>query len=120
MRSVCLAVGVWWTAALSAAPVTPTVIVDIHALGPARLQALKTEDSVRWSAEFGTELLLGVAPEALPAWLGRDGVRAGPEALAPDQIWIRDHVCVHEAVQPALAVVGGSFMAEILEWGVGN
>ncbi|MFO1495296.1 MAG: M28 family peptidase [Lysobacterales bacterium] len=107
MRSVCLAVGVWWTAALSAAPVTPTVIVDIHALGPARLQALKTEDSVRWSAEFGTELLLGVAPEALPAWLGRDGVRAGPEALAPDQIWIRDHVCVHEAVQPALAVVGG-------------
>jgi hypothetical protein len=94
------------TAAVAGEPV-PTVIVDISGIGATRLQALKDDPSVRWSAEFGTEMLLGVAPESLPDWQARERVRAGIGALAADEIWVRDHVCAHEALQPALGVVGG-------------
>lgn len=107
MRILAVGVGLWWASVASAAPATPTVIVDIHGIGPARLQALKAEPSVSWSAEFGTEMLVGVEPDTLAAWLQRPGVRQGLGSLAPDQIWIRDHVCVHEAAQPALGSVGG-------------
>jgi hypothetical protein len=90
-----------------AAPL-PTVIVDIHARGEAGVAGLKRADGVRWSAEFGDELLLGVDPGALAAWLARDGVRAGPAPLAFEEVVVRDHVCAHEAEHvPALAVVGG-------------
>jgi hypothetical protein len=94
------------TTTLAAEPV-PTVIVDIHAIGAAQLQALKHDESVRWSAEFGTELLLGVAPESLAGWHSRAQVRAGIGTLAAEEIWVRDHVCAHQAQQPALAIVGG-------------
>jgi hypothetical protein len=85
----------------------PTVIVDISGIGATHLQALKDDPSVRWSAEFGTEMLLGVAPESLPGWQSRERVRAGIGTLATDEIWVRDHVCAHQASQPALGVVGG-------------
>lgn len=93
-------------AVLAGEPV-PTVIVDISGIGAGRLQALKDDPSVRWSAEFGTEMLLGIAPEAQADWLARERVRDGVGRLATDEIWIRDHVCAHQALQPALAVVGG-------------
>jgi len=103
-----------WPAALfflslaaHAADPVPTVIVDIHALGAQRLAALKAEPTVRWSAEFGNELLLGIAPDALKSWAKRERVRSGLGWLAADEIWVRDHVCAHQAVQPALGVVGG-------------
>jgi hypothetical protein len=93
-------------AAIAADPV-PTVIVDIHAIGAAGVQVLKEDPSVRWSAEFGNELLLGVAPDSLPAWQLRQRVRAGIGTLAADEVWVRDHVCAHQALQPALGIVGG-------------
>lgn len=85
----------------------PTVIVDVARAGAAELARLKQAEGVRWSAEFGNELLLGVAAEALPDWLERRGVRAGPERLAPAEIVVRDHVCTLHDPEPALAVVGG-------------
>jgi hypothetical protein len=94
------------TAAVASEPV-PTVIVDITGIGATRLQALKDDPSVRWSAEFGTEMLLGVTPESLRSWQARERVRSGIGAIAADEIWVRDHVCAHEALQPALGVVGG-------------
>ncbi len=94
------------TVAFADEPV-PTVIVDISGVGATRLQALKDDPSVRWSAEFGTEMLLGVAPEALADWQARERVRAGIGALAADEVWVRDHVCAHQASQPALGVIGG-------------
>lgn len=85
----------------------PTVIVEISGLGPARVQALKQGPEVRWAAEFGTEMLLGVAPAALKDWEGRPGVRSGLGLLDRDEIWVRSHVCIHESQQPALGAVGG-------------
>lgn len=90
---------------LSAAPHSATVIVDISGIGAERLAELKQDPAVLWSAEFGTEMLLGV--KAVEPWLKRPGVRAGLGSLAPEEIWVRDHVCVHQAQQPALGVVGG-------------
>ena len=95
------------TSSTAAAEPVPTVIVDIHALGADRLQALKNEPSVRWAAEFGNELLLGVDPTQLAEWSKRPRVRDGLGLLAPEEIWVRDHVCAHQALQPALGVVGG-------------
>ncbi|HET7845541.1 MAG TPA: M28 family peptidase, partial [Xanthomonadales bacterium] len=93
--------------ALSAAPV-PTVVVDIHARGAAGVAALKAGEGVRWSAELGDELLLGVDASSLDAWLARDGVRRGPGELAFEEIVVRDHACAHdEHDAPALAHVGG-------------
>lgn len=94
------------TTAFAACPV-PTVVVDIHALGAARLAELKAHPSVRWSAEFGTEMLLGVDPGSESHWLAQTRVRPGIGPLAREEIWIRDHVCVHQSAQPALAVIGG-------------
>lgn len=85
----------------------PTVIVEISGLGAARVQALKQDATVRWAAEFGTEMLLGVAPAALKEWQSRPGVRAGLGLLDRDEIWVRSHVCIHESQQPALGAVGG-------------
>ncbi len=94
-------------AAESSGSPPPTVIVDIHALGFEALQALKGSPDVRWSAEFGNELLLGVDPATLDDWLAKPRVRAGLGTMQPDEILVRDHVCAHQAVQPALGVVGG-------------
>lgn len=97
-------------AALLSAPLLaaePTVIVDVGRAGAVELERLKRADGVVWAAEFGNELLLGVRAESLPGWLGRTGVRAGPEKLAPDEIVVRDHVCTIHEQEPALAVVGG-------------
>jgi hypothetical protein len=85
----------------------PTVIIEISGLGAARVQALKQDPTVRWAAEFGTEMLLGVAPAALKDWQSRPGVRAGLGLLDRDEIWVRSHVCIHESQQPALGGVGG-------------
>lgn len=85
----------------------PTVIVDIGGIGPQRLAALKQDSSVRWSAEFGQELLLGVAASALPGWLARERVRPGIGKAQADELWVRGHACVHQSLQPALAGVGG-------------
>jgi hypothetical protein len=86
---------------------TPTVIVDIHARGHAHVQALREHSDVRWSAEFGNELLLGVDEKALALWLERADARPGPPRLAPDEVVVRDKVCPRQDPQPALAVVGG-------------
>lgn len=93
-----------------AGEVTPTVIVDIHAVGAAKVAALKaaTGDGVRWSAEFGNELLLGVDPAHLSSWTARAGVRAGPPRLAFNEVVVRDHACLVHDLEPAIAVVGGS------------
>lgn len=85
----------------------PTVIVEVGRAGAAALARLKQAEGVRWSAEFGNELLLGVDADALPDWLARDGVRVGPERLAFDEVVVRDHVCTVHEQEPALAVVGG-------------
>jgi hypothetical protein len=85
----------------------PTVIVDIEEAGHDRLQSLRKGEGVVWSAEFGTELLLGIEPAQRQAWLMRDGVRAGPESLAYDEIVVRDLVCTQHLPEPAVAVVGG-------------
>lgn len=100
-------VSAWPFLVRAAEPASPTVIVAIPELGAERLAALKTEHSVRWSAEFGNELLLGVAPEALGHWLQRDHTRAGPSALAPDEIVVRAHHCGAGLALTPLAVVGG-------------
>jgi len=91
---------------LVAAPV-PTVVVDIHARGANGVAELKNDKGVRWSVELGDELLLGVDADALPAWLVRNGVRAGPAALAFEEIVLRDHVCTHVDHAPAIATIGG-------------
>ncbi len=88
------------------APV-PTVIVNIHAAGADRVMALKREPGVIWSAEFGNELLLGVSEKSLPGWLARARVMPGPDALAFDEVVVREHDCTaHDQTAP-LAVVGG-------------
>lgn len=85
----------------------PTVIVDVGRAGASELSRLKQADGVRWAAEFGNELLLGVSAESLPGWLARGDVRAGPARLATAEIVVRDHVCTLHDPEPALAVVGG-------------
>lgn len=95
--------------ALAAAsePARPTIVVDIHGAGAAAVAALKHAPGVHWSAEFGSELLLAVDVESEQAWLQRAGVRPGPGRLRQEEVWIRDHVCTHKALQPALASIGG-------------
>ena len=107
MRALAAAITALPGAAVFAAEPVPTVIVDIHAIGAARLTELKSRPSVRWSAEFGTELLLGVDADSKPDWLAQPRVRDGVGTLASAEIWIRDHVCVHQSAQPALGIVGG-------------
>ncbi len=85
----------------------PTVIVDVQRAGAAELARLKVADGVEWQAEFGTELLLGIAPAALDHWLQQPGVRPGPLRLAADEVVVRDHVCTLHDPEPAIAVVGG-------------
>jgi hypothetical protein len=94
-------------AASGAAEPVPTVIVDIHAKGAPALVVLKGGADVRWSAELGDELLVGVDPRLLARWLEQPGVRRGPAALAFEEVVVRDHVCTHADHAPALAVVGG-------------
>lgn len=88
-------------------PARPTVVVDIHGAGAAAVARLKQSKGVHWSAEFGGELLLALDPDAEAAWLARPGVRPGPGTLRREELWIRDHVCTHKALQPALGQVGG-------------
>jgi hypothetical protein len=101
-----LASALMCTVTFASEPV-PTVIVDISGIGATRLQALKDDPSVRWSAEFGTEMLLGVAADSLPDWHAHERVRAGFGRMDRDEVWVRSHVCTHEALQPALGSVGG-------------
>jgi hypothetical protein len=100
-----LLIAALWHSPLAAAE--PTVIVDVGRAGAVELQRLKQAEGVVWAVEFGNELLLGVHPEALPVWLGRAGVRVGPERLAPEEIVVRDHVCTVHEREPALTVIGG-------------
>lgn len=75
------------------AQVTSTLVVDIHALGPARLQALKQADGVDWWLELGSEMLVHGAPATLA-----DDVRViadlGDVDLA--EIWLEPRGCQHE------------------------
>ena len=107
MRSCAVVIAALLAPAAYADDPVPTVIVDIHALGAERLAELKARPSVRWSAEFGAELLLGVDPASELDWLAQSRMRRGLGTLAREEIWIRDHVCVHQSAQPALGVVGG-------------
>ena len=86
---------------------TPTVIVDIHRAGAARVLELRNDPTVQWSAEFGNELLLGVSENSLVDWSKRSGTRLGPPRLAFDEVVVRDHVCTLHDYESALAVVGG-------------
>jgi hypothetical protein len=96
------------SAVFAASPAAlPTVIIDIGEAGHARVDALRAADGVRFSAEFGNEMLLGIAPDALPEWLARKDVRAGPAELAYEEIVVRDLVCTQHLPEPAVAVVGG-------------
>jgi len=90
-----------------AAEPTPTVIVDIHALGFDGVEAIKSDAGVRWSAEFGNEMLLGVDRAYVDRWLARPRVRAGLGQLAREEILVRDHLCADLSVKPAMGVVGG-------------
>ena len=85
----------------------PTVIVDIHALGAERVEALKRAPGVTWSAEFGNEMLLGVSPQSLNDVLKNQRARPGPAALAFDEVVVRDHACTVHDHETAIAVVGG-------------
>lgn len=108
--TTALLIGLFSQAALAATPdrtPVPTVIVDIHAIGFEALQSLKASPDLRWSAEFGNELLLGVEPDKLDHWLAQPRVRAGLGAMLPDEILVRDHVCAHQSLQPSIGVVGG-------------
>ncbi len=62
-----------------AAEATPTVIVDVHALGFGTLEALKRSP----------------------------GVRPGFGQLAREEILVRDHLCADLSIKPAMGVVGG-------------
>lgn len=103
------AVLTWLAVSVRAGEPLPTVIVDIRTAGATQVAELKTEatSGVRWSAEFGNELLLGVDPLHLEGWLARRDVRAGPARLDFDEIVVRDHVCTVHDTEPAVAVVGG-------------
>jgi hypothetical protein len=90
----------------AAAPL-PSVIIDIHDRGYAEVQALREHADVRWSAEFGNELLLGVDEAALARWLKRADVRPGPLRLAFDEVVVREHACNVHDPRPAVAVIGG-------------
>lgn len=85
----------------------PTVVLDIHAVGESAVESLKQAQGVQWSAEFGNELLLGVEPDSLERWLDRDDARAGPPALAADELVVRDLVCGEHSPELVLDVVGG-------------
>lgn len=90
-----------------ASPIADTVILNIHGIGQARIDALKAQPSVLWSAEFGNELLLGVSPESRAHWLSRKDARPGPDNLSLETLRVRDHVCTLHDPPPALAIVGG-------------
>lgn len=98
--------GLMASATVTAAP-GPTVIVDIHDSGHQHVQALRSDSSVQWSAEFGNELLLGVTPSSLNEWRNRGDTRNGPVRLDFAEVVVRDHVCTLHDVEPAIAVVGG-------------
>jgi hypothetical protein len=91
----------------TASVATPTVVINIEKAGPEALAQLKRSEGVLWFAEFGSELLLGVPADALAPWLAKAGVRAGPSALARDEIVVRDLVCTQHYPEPVIAVVGG-------------
>jgi len=103
--AACLLLSLPMSGRAAAGP-TPTVIVDIHALGFDAVASLKHADGVLWSAEFGNELLVGVDPVALPTWRSRKNVRAGP-VLDFDEVLVSDHKRTLDVHEPALAVVGG-------------
>ncbi|WP_146151983.1 M28 family metallopeptidase [Ahniella affigens] len=90
-----------------AAPITDTVILDIHGRGAERVAEITSQPSVLWSAEFGNELLLGVSAESRAHWLTRADARPGPDGLSLDTLRVRDHVCTLHDPPPALDVVGG-------------
>jgi hypothetical protein len=75
----------------AAAPTT--LLVDIHALGPTRLAALKQAGGVDWWLELGSEMLLHAPPAALG-----DNARViadlGDVDLA--EIWLEPRGCQHE------------------------
>lgn len=93
--------------AMAATAPGPTVVVDVHGRGYDAVVALRRDPGVRWSAELGHELLLGVSEEALGRLLTRPGVRAGPARLAFDEVVVRERACPLHDPEPALAVVGG-------------
>lgn len=93
--------------AAASEPAHPTIVVDIHGAGAVAVAALKQSPGVHWSAEFGSEMLLAIDVETEQAWMRRSDVRPGPGRLRRDELWIRDHVCTHKALQPALAMIGG-------------
>ena len=84
-----------------------TVIVDIHGIGPSKLAQLRDHPSVRWSAEFGNELLLGVSDDHWGQWLARPDTHAGPGPMRFSEVVVRDHVCTLHDHEPSLAVIGG-------------
>ena len=65
------------TSSTAAAEPMPTVIVDIHALGADRLQALKNEPGTLGSRIWQRAAALGVDPTQLAEWSKKPRVRDG-------------------------------------------
>jgi hypothetical protein len=79
--------------AVAQAAAPTALLVDIHALGPTRLAALKQADGVDWWLELGSEMLI----HATPAALGKDArviTDLGDVDLA--EIWLEPRGCQHE------------------------
>ncbi len=85
----------------------PTLIVDINGIGAEELAALKANPKLVWHAEFGTELLIGVRPDAVIEMQSLLGVRPGLGDLEANEIFVRDHPCAEDAKIAPLGVVGG-------------
>lgn len=106
--SIRLLLGMLTTAtALAGAAPLPTVILDsARGLG-ADPAAIANAPGFVWQVQFGSEILVGVEPDALDTWLAEDGSRAGPTRLARDEIVVRDLVCTQHYPEPVVATVGG-------------
>lgn len=85
----------------------PTVVLDTATDISGLPERIAAREGFGWQVEFGSEVLVGVQPEALEDWLKLDGSRAGPALLARDEIVVRDLVCTQHYPEPVIAVIGG-------------
>ena len=92
---------------LAHAETLPTLIIDVHNIGPERLAQLKALPGVGWSVEFGSEMLLGVQPGSLKMISALPLAKPGPGASSLDELLVFGHACGNEKMQPLWGSVGG-------------